>query len=689
MSRVVSGVRKQQIEALVEISQVYATELPDEDHAANVDSLIVHELAAVDGMDALMAAVRSDDKHLRISASSVLSRLVRIPSIRERVMADTALVADVLRHLKSGEIHDWHASAATIEGLVRCDNARVVCRALADAGAVEALVDALAQGESCGRPVILTSITSALSHLCSSSANRCEKAVAAGAVTHLAKLGSLGASLHPADDRHDDDHVPEACQTVLALLSSLHQLINLGSAKLRKHDAQAAAAALLRTIAKGRWGPAREEATFALYLLVNKKKLPDISAAVRRAGAVPILVQQLREGSVDGQRSVVDLLHALTCRNMTSGPSMAAAAVEAGFIEATAAFLSQQRPAVQRNRAAVLLLYMMGVGGKAAAKRGADAGAMGPLAAAVAAEQDLGQRSFMAAGVLHLLGSVGISSIPEVSARPDSLPDNAQEVLRALDLAEAALDQGLVQALLPCVSAGHDTALRVLDYLSVALLNVVSRSRGPVAAELPREHREQPAIRMDQEMQPAVAHIAALLARDGTSKETALAGFQALEAMVFLTTLARSALAAGVLAVAEMWLRKAEDDGAEDEVSVLLAGAACPVQNILTCLRDEHPEHMAMSRQEAAAVAADVAVAAEKVEAAAAAAAGTAEEAAAVCAACSASSTPDGKPLALRLCSACKNVRYCGAQCQRKHWKVHKQRCAGITNGKPRPMPVT
>jgi hypothetical protein len=33
-------------------------------------------------------------------------------------------------------------------------------------------------------------------------------------------------------------------------------------------------------------------------------------------------------------------------------------------------------------------------------------------------------------------------------------------------------------------------------------------------------------------------------------------------------------------------------------------------------------------------------------------------------------------------CSACKNALYCSVECQRKHWKLHKQECKGGTNKK-------
>ena len=36
---------------------------------------------------------------------------------------------------------------------------------------------------------------------------------------------------------------------------------------------------------------------------------------------------------------------------------------------------------------------------------------------------------------------------------------------------------------------------------------------------------------------------------------------------------------------------------------------------------------------------------------------------------------PNSKSAKLRLCSRCKGVSYCGVQCQKLHWKVHKADC--------------
>jgi hypothetical protein len=49
------------------------------------------------------------------------------------------------------------------------------------------------------------------------------------------------------------------------------------------------------------------------------------------------------------------------------------------------------------------------------------------------------------------------------------------------------------------------------------------------------------------------------------------------------------------------------------------------------------------------------------------------------CAACGGSS-PNGAPL--NVCSLCKAVSYCGSQCQRTHWPVHKTSCTAAAVGR-------
>jgi hypothetical protein len=46
---------------------------------------------------------------------------------------------------------------------------------------------------------------------------------------------------------------------------------------------------------------------------------------------------------------------------------------------------------------------------------------------------------------------------------------------------------------------------------------------------------------------------------------------------------------------------------------------------------------------------------------------------ASVCAKCGARAGQPG--VRLQMCSRCKGVRYCGPQCQRAHWRVHKAQC--------------
>ena len=37
--------------------------------------------------------------------------------------------------------------------------------------------------------------------------------------------------------------------------------------------------------------------------------------------------------------------------------------------------------------------------------------------------------------------------------------------------------------------------------------------------------------------------------------------------------------------------------------------------------------------------------------------------------------------LKLRKCAQCRAVVYCSAECQKKHWKVHKQQCKRLGGG--------
>jgi hypothetical protein len=46
----------------------------------------------------------------------------------------------------------------------------------------------------------------------------------------------------------------------------------------------------------------------------------------------------------------------------------------------------------------------------------------------------------------------------------------------------------------------------------------------------------------------------------------------------------------------------------------------------------------------------------------------------AVCAVCS---KPGCRHRKLRLCGACRAVRYCSERCQRLHWPEHHRECAG------------
>jgi hypothetical protein len=57
-------------------------------------------------------------------------------------------------------------------------------------------------------------------------------------------------------------------------------------------------------------------------------------------------------------------------------------------------------------------------------------------------------------------------------------------------------------------------------------------------------------------------------------------------------------------------------------------------------------------------------------------AAAGAASAAAACAACGARQGEPG--VKLMACSRCGKARYCGAACQRRHWREHKARCAGV-----------
>jgi hypothetical protein len=49
------------------------------------------------------------------------------------------------------------------------------------------------------------------------------------------------------------------------------------------------------------------------------------------------------------------------------------------------------------------------------------------------------------------------------------------------------------------------------------------------------------------------------------------------------------------------------------------------------------------------------------------------QSAASACAACGARAGQPG--VRLQMCSRCKQVRYCGPQCQRAHWRAHKAEC--------------
>ena len=54
---------------------------------------------------------------------------------------------------------------------------------------------------------------------------------------------------------------------------------------------------------------------------------------------------------------------------------------------------------------------------------------------------------------------------------------------------------------------------------------------------------------------------------------------------------------------------------------------------------------------------------------------------------CANCSLPEQPGVALRPCSRCKLVRYCGTECQAQHWKKggHKQFCVAPNQRKPQP----
>jgi hypothetical protein len=50
------------------------------------------------------------------------------------------------------------------------------------------------------------------------------------------------------------------------------------------------------------------------------------------------------------------------------------------------------------------------------------------------------------------------------------------------------------------------------------------------------------------------------------------------------------------------------------------------------------------------------------------------------CGSCGVKIGKGGKPLLQ--CARCKDRKYCGAECQKKHWKIHKKVCDPVTGGK-------
>ena len=57
---------------------------------------------------------------------------------------------------------------------------------------------------------------------------------------------------------------------------------------------------------------------------------------------------------------------------------------------------------------------------------------------------------------------------------------------------------------------------------------------------------------------------------------------------------------------------------------------------------------------------------------------------------CANCSLPEQPGVALRPCSRCKLVRYCGTECQAQHWKKggHKKHCVAPDQRKPQPAAV-
>lgn len=49
------------------------------------------------------------------------------------------------------------------------------------------------------------------------------------------------------------------------------------------------------------------------------------------------------------------------------------------------------------------------------------------------------------------------------------------------------------------------------------------------------------------------------------------------------------------------------------------------------------------------------------------------------------SSCPCCENVGTKLCTGCKDVRYCGAECQKKDWKIHKHLCKSVANFADRP----